>query len=373
LLWDSWESKYFDNLRDSNSGSFDFFSQSNTKCISQDSKNHIPDHNNTVASSSKLVPIVLPSLVVVPLVSSSNQNLAIIMADRYAPLVLPANLHDLPQGYAQHLKQFGAEGDVTAQQHFDRFLDFCYLEEIDYEDVRMRLFAQSLLGEVKKWFRLLPVDSIPNFQHFERLFLSRWEEKKNPVQLLTQYNQLKRGNDEAVRNFLDKYNRIYNAFLAQCKPPEGMAKLHYTEGFDYDFSLLQRERRSTTLAEMMDDSIEVEVNLMASKKGKYRFDNKKVKEESQPSTSQSASDAKFEFVLRTMERMMERFSESDRKVVREQHEPIIRNPNFRNPRQSTLPPPPQILPRGQRNQIQNQTDQVRPPFQENLLDDEYAP
>ena len=47
-----------------------------------------------------------------------------------------------------------------------------------------------------------------------------------------------------------------------------MAKLHYVEGFDDDFSLLLRERRSANLANMMNDVIEVEVNLMASKKGK---------------------------------------------------------------------------------------------------------
>lgn len=245
--------------------------------------------------------------------------------------------------------------------------------EIGYEDIKVWLFAQSLSGEAKKWFRLLPTDSIPNFQNFERLFLSRWEEKKNPAQLLTQYNQLRMGTDDVVRNFLDRFNRIYNALPTQCKPLEGMAKLHYVEGFDDDFALLLREKRSTTVAKMMDDAIEVEVNLMASKKGKYRFDNKKVKEKSQPSTSQSSSDAKFDSVLRVMERKMERFSESDRQVAREKHEPIIRNRNFRHPRKPSLPPPPQILPRGQRNQIQNQTDQVRPPFQENLLDDEYAP
>lgn len=126
---------------------------------------------------------------------------------------------------------------------------------------------------------------------------------KNPVQLFTQHNQLKRGNDEAVRSFLDRFNRIYNALPAQCKPPERMAKLHYAKGFHDDFVLLLRERRSTTLVDMM-DVIEVEVNLMASKKGKYRFDNKKVKEEAQPSTSQSTSDAKIDSVLRVMERMM---------------------------------------------------------------------
>ena len=144
------------------------------------------------------------------------------------------------------------------------------------------------------------------------MFFNRWEEKKNQVQLLTQYNQLKRGNDEAVKIFSNRFNKIYNALPAQCKPPEGMDTLHYAEGFNDDFDLLLRERRSATLADMMNDAIEVEVNLMASEKGKYRFDAKRVKEEAQPSTSQSTSNAKIDSVLRVMERMMERFTESDR-------------------------------------------------------------
>lgn len=43
-----------------------------------------------------------------------------------------------------------------------------------------------------------------------------------------------RGNDEAVKNFFDSFNKIYNSLPAQCKPPEGMAKLHYVEGFKDD-------------------------------------------------------------------------------------------------------------------------------------------
>ena len=49
-----------------------------------------------------------------------------------------------------------------------------------------------------------------------------------------------------------------------------MAKLHYAEAFEDDFTLLLRERRSPTLVDMMNDAIEVEVNMMASKKGKYK-------------------------------------------------------------------------------------------------------
>ena len=47
-----------------------------------------------------------------------------------------------------------------------RFEDFVDLEEVDYADVKMRLFAQSLSGEVKKWFKDLLDGSILNFQAF---------------------------------------------------------------------------------------------------------------------------------------------------------------------------------------------------------------
>ena len=44
-----------------------------------------------------------------------------------------------------------------------KFEDFIDLEEVDYADVKMRLFAQILLGEAKKWFKDFPDGSIMNF------------------------------------------------------------------------------------------------------------------------------------------------------------------------------------------------------------------
>ena len=114
------------------------------------------------------------------------------MAAIFSPLVLPATLHDLPWNYAQRIIQFDAEGDVTTKQHLDRFIDFIYFEEVDDEDVKVRLFAQSFSGAVRKCFKDLPVNNIPNFENFETLFLGRWGSKKNPLQLLKQYNHLKR-------------------------------------------------------------------------------------------------------------------------------------------------------------------------------------
>ena len=72
---------------------------------------------------------------------------------------------------------------------------------------------------------------------------------------------------------------IYNSLPVQCKPPEGMEKLHYAKAFDDKSTLFLRERRFATLEDMMNDAIEVEVNMMSSKRGKYKSETGKVKDE----------------------------------------------------------------------------------------------
>ena len=62
---------------------------------------------------------------------------------RYAPLVLPAPLHDLPDNYIKNLPKFTREGDLTATEHinfFDQFADIC---GIVHEDVYSRLLVQT--------------------------------------------------------------------------------------------------------------------------------------------------------------------------------------------------------------------------------------
>jgi hypothetical protein len=76
------------------------------------------------------------------------QTLPRVMAARFAPLSLPTELHDLPQNYNQIIKLYDVEGNASAQKHLYWFNDFFDLEEVDYEDVKTRLFAQSLSGEV---------------------------------------------------------------------------------------------------------------------------------------------------------------------------------------------------------------------------------
>ena len=111
---------------------------------------------------------------------------------RFSPLDLHAVLHDLPLNYDQKISLYDGERNVSARYHMGKFDDFIDLEEVDHEDVNMRLFAQSLSGEAKKWYKYLPARPIPNFVDFQTAFLERWDDKQSPLQVLSQYNNLKK-------------------------------------------------------------------------------------------------------------------------------------------------------------------------------------
>ena len=83
----------------------------------------------------------------------------------------------------------------------DQFNDFIDREEVDDEDVKLRLFAQSFNSEVRKWYKALTPRSIHNWNEFGYVFLRKWGNRTNPVQALTEYSTLKRATDESVQNF----------------------------------------------------------------------------------------------------------------------------------------------------------------------------
>jgi hypothetical protein len=95
--------------------------------------------NPVTCSATFVTPLVPIHTLVLP-------NPPIVMAARFTPLVFPAQLHDLPQGYSQRIRTYGAKGDISVQQYLDRFNDFCDLAEVDYEDAKMILFSQIFYG-----------------------------------------------------------------------------------------------------------------------------------------------------------------------------------------------------------------------------------
>ena len=63
---------------------------------------------------------------------------------RYGPVNLHVSLHDRPLLYAQRIRQFNGERGYLAEEHLEWFSDWTNLEEVDYDDVKFRLFSQYL-------------------------------------------------------------------------------------------------------------------------------------------------------------------------------------------------------------------------------------
>lgn len=85
-----------------------------------------------------------------------------------------------------------------------------YLEEVDYEEVKLSLFAQILTREVRTWYKIVEARSIPSFQRFEHVFINRWEDKVNPFQIMDEYRNLKRQPGETVKGFSTRFNKNFN-------------------------------------------------------------------------------------------------------------------------------------------------------------------
>jgi hypothetical protein len=69
-----------------------------------------------------------------------------------------------------------------------------------------------------------------------------------------------------------RFNKLYKKIPTEVKPSQLVAKVTFVGAFEPEFSILLRERRSTTPAGMQDDVIEIKYNMMASGKLKTKFE-----------------------------------------------------------------------------------------------------
>ena len=121
------------------------------------------------------------------------------MAAWYAPLVLPLPLVNRPPDYQSKIPHFTGSEATTTQQHVDKLNDAFDYMEIEEENIKMRISAQSLGGESKKWFKGLTPNSINDLPYLHQTFINKWEIRKNRLQILSYYNNLKRNTRESVQ------------------------------------------------------------------------------------------------------------------------------------------------------------------------------
>jgi len=229
------------------------------------------------------------------------------MANIYDPLILPAQLHAIPVDYQSNIFLFDVTSHYTAQQHVNKMSEFFELHEINEADVQMRLFAQTLTGDVKKWFKAFPTNHIVDLENFRILLIDRWGKKKNPLQILSEYENIRRGPNETIQDYCTRFNNIYNTIPVNLRPPLDLALIKFLNGFETDMAYQLRERNPQTFEEMQSVAVSVVANLLG-KRARVRKERRgTAKDETSP------SDIKIDSLAKSMERIMDRVENMEKK------------------------------------------------------------
>jgi hypothetical protein len=132
--------------------------------------------------------------------------------DLYKPLNM-ANIqgypNQMPTEVNKWLPKFPGNNVITVEDHIYVMGQDMDHAVIDHEDVAMRLFASSLTKEALDWFKGLPDNHITTYDAFS-LFKRRWSRKADGGTLGTQFNQIKKKENEMVKEFISRFDRLYN-------------------------------------------------------------------------------------------------------------------------------------------------------------------
>lgn len=213
---------------------------------------------------------------------------------------------------------------------------------------------------MRTWFRGLPVGSIRSYDELENAFLRQWGEKKDHLYYLTEFGALRKKTSESVLEFTQRFNKLYNKIPAEVKPSQPAAKVTFAGAFDSDFTLLLRERRSTTLSGMQDDAIEIESNIMASGKLKTKVEMgtrepRRFKEQVGPSGSGKLAEEKMDEMAKIIKDLSSKISRME--LDQAKPDPYVRNQFRRNPN-------PEI----QQRQVKSKDQKIQAPFKtENFM------
>jgi hypothetical protein len=158
--------------------------------------------------------------------------------DLYKPLNM-ANIqgypNKMPTEVNKWLPKFLGNNVITVEDHIyvmGRDMDNA---GIDHEDVAMRLFTSSLTEEALDWFKGLPDNHITTYDAFSTLFKRRWSRKADGGTLGTQFNQIKKKENETVREFISRFDRLYNQIPTDYRPTTSSVRLLYMNAFEGQF------------------------------------------------------------------------------------------------------------------------------------------
>ena len=139
---------------------------------------------------------------------------------RYAPLNLLRNMIFFPDNYPNLLPKFNGEDYITTLENLSSFDNFTDNLGLEHEDVYMRICVQTFEGEVRTWFKGLPLHSIDSWDELEFIFFKQWNKRNDNLYYLTDFGSLRKKHNESLPDFIKIFNKLYRKIPANVKPSQ---------------------------------------------------------------------------------------------------------------------------------------------------------
>jgi hypothetical protein len=118
---------------------------------------------------------------------------------RYSPLNILGKKHDIPILPEGTLKEFFGDRTIDAKRHLHLFLDVFYFHHVEYDNVMVRLFLQTLSRRAYEWYTTFPNRSIHSFNDLEAMFLTMFSPPISYHTLLIEFTHIGLRKNERIR------------------------------------------------------------------------------------------------------------------------------------------------------------------------------
>ena len=99
---------------------------------------------------------------------------------------------------------------------------------------------RTLEGEVRKWFRGLPADSLNSWHTLEQSFVRKWGEKRDHLYFLAEFVALEKNNGETTSEFNKRFNKIYKKISQDINTSQATTKVTYVGDYEVEFAMILR-------------------------------------------------------------------------------------------------------------------------------------
>jgi hypothetical protein len=90
---------------------------------------------------------------------------------------------------------------------------------------------------------------LTSYEGFSNLFKSRWSTKKDGGTLGAQFNQIKKRENETVKEFNTIFDKLYNQIPKEFYPTASSICLLYMNAFEGKFRFILEDKKPTSLAQ----------------------------------------------------------------------------------------------------------------------------